>query len=175
MDKNEFYGDRVVYRLQKVTQVVSKILYFGGSLFPLILVLSRMFRFTPLMDLDDPDKTGLSNLGFFILLFSPWPISIFIRKLPEIISKLRRSWLYPRDSFTLRGAGKVTDRETKKGRNDSRLHFLTISHPHDPAGVEVQVDEQTYLQVRTGDTLNISYHPLKSGMLYVNVEKVNSF
>ncbi|CAG5069086.1 hypothetical protein DYBT9623_01821 [Dyadobacter sp. CECT 9623] len=174
MADREFYGDRTVNRLEKVTTIVSRILYIGGTAFAFLLSFARIAHWQQINDLNDEKKTGIPTFQFFLLLTTPLVLSYLIKKIPAFVGRMRKARLYPRETFIRKGHGTIRDTKTKKGNYETRRHFLHIVHALDPVGVWVEVDEDIYLRARSNNTLPISYHPEKPGMMYVNVEKVET-
>ncbi|KAA0993267.1 hypothetical protein [Dyadobacter aurulentus] len=172
--QNDFYGDQVVNYLGAVTVVVSNTLNVIGLALPLLYSLSRIFKWTLVTGFFEAIGKSWTPFQFIVFMASPFLLSALIRILPSLVGKIRKSWLYPSGSFTQEGIGRLIDRSSRKGRNGQRLHFLRIAHPQDQSGVQVEVDEETYFQLRDGQTLRVRYHPEKRDMLYLNVAEVNT-
>jgi hypothetical protein len=175
--KNEFYGDLIIYKIEKWRKLASSWLFYILALLFVVVFIGLSLQ---------PEKTsallnGFANyaeteeqqMGSFKLLAAVGLVIILIPFLPTMLHVVRKYWLYPKKSLTLQAFCAVNSKELilhPKTRNSSvqpKTHYLKVQHPRSGRLVPVDVDGEWFNETNQGEQVNVHYHQSEDNILYL--------
>ncbi|MEO6287639.1 MAG: hypothetical protein ABIN80_16535 [Dyadobacter sp.] len=178
--KNEFYGDLLVYKIEKWRKLGSSWLFYILAIIFLIVFAGLIFQPEKTSELlngltvygETVDQEGnpyrwLAIVGLIIILMPFMPTALHIA---------RKYWLYPKKSLTQRAYCAVQSKElishprTRNSSVNSRSYYVIICHPADPRQIPVDISEVWYQTLKPGDQIHVNYHPAERNIVYLRKE-----
>ncbi|MDR6806085.1 hypothetical protein J2Y45_003277 [Dyadobacter sp. BE34] len=175
---NEFYADRLSHRLALAKKWLDRILFFTvAAVFVTVwlgLVLKKedagalMDRFSGTFAkwIFEEPYSQERMLGIFGLVF-------LANAGPSIVFFVRKNWVFPKASMTLRGYATVHSKEVVKlprsrgATKTPKAFYVYVSHPVTGNVIPVEISEGWYTNLEVGNRVNVHYHPSSDNVVYL--------
>lgn len=92
---------------------------------------------------------------------------------PWLVFFVRKNWVFPKASMTLRGYATVQSKEVVKlprsrgATKTPKAFYVYVSHPVSGKVVPVEISEGWYNTLNAGNQVNVFYHPGSDNVLYL--------
>jgi hypothetical protein len=177
--KTEFYADHVVYKLEKVTSLLLKLMWWMGVFIFGIVFIGLVFRANKmnetLHDLENYLTNRFPYQDLVLVLSLPFWLWIFISIFPTIVKWSRQFLLYPKSSITQRDTAVIQLKEKAIHRHSkpsySASYYLGVHHPTSSKLIRVEIDRDSYDTLEKGDRVDVKYHPTEMNILCLKIRQ----
>jgi len=177
--KTEFYADHIVYKLQKTTSFILKIMWWTGVLLFGIVFIGLIFRADKMNETLHGWENYLSNRFSYqdsaLILSSPFWLWLSLSLLPFTVEMVRKFLLYPKSTFTQQETKTVQLKEKIIHRHskvsNSASYYLGVNHPTCSKLIMVEIDRDNYDKLEKGEPVDVKYHPTEMNSLYLKIRQ----
>lgn len=176
--KNEFYGDLLIYKIEKWRKRGSSWLFYILALLFLIvfvgLILQPEKTSQLLNSFASDTQTGDQGSNPYRLLAAVGLVLMLMPFLPTALHVARKYWLYPKASLTQQAFCAIQSKEliihprTRNSNGNPRSYYLKVQHPRSKRLVPVDVDGEWFNELNEGEQVYTHYHPAEDNLLYLS-------